>query len=94
MKTAAHKLHLLLITVLFYGVSFGQNNNGQTGPFAPYDNKLKDGNPDNNNGLGNNSAPTTTNVPFDGGLSVVLAAGAGLAIKKARDKRKAANAKL
>jgi hypothetical protein len=27
-------------------------------------------------------------VPFDGGLSLVIAAGAGYAIKKARDKRK------
>jgi hypothetical protein len=29
-------------------------------------------------------------VPFDGGLSLVIAAGAGYAIKKARDKRKKA----
>lgn len=29
-----------------------------------------------------------TGIPFDGGLTLVLAAGAGYAIKKARDKRK------
>ena len=29
-----------------------------------------------------------TEIPFDGGLTLVLAAGAGYAIKKARDKRK------
>ena len=34
--------------------------------------------------------PDTVNVgaPFDGGLSMVIAAGAGYAMKKARDKRK------
>ncbi len=30
----------------------------------------------------------TTGIPFDGGLTLVIAAGAGYAIKKARDKRK------
>lgn len=30
-------------------------------------------------------------VPFDGGLSLLVAAGAGFAIKKARDKRKKEN---
>jgi hypothetical protein len=29
----------------------------------------------------------TTGIPFDGGLTLILAAGAGYAIKKARDKR-------
>ncbi len=32
--------------------------------------------------------PDATGIPFDGGLTLVIAAGAGYAIKKARDKRK------
>jgi len=35
---------------------------------------------------GDPDAPTE--VPFDGGLTLIIAAGAGYAIKKARDKRK------
>lgn len=31
--------------------------------------------------------PDATGIPFDGGLTLILAAGAGYAIKKARDKR-------
>jgi hypothetical protein len=82
-------LPIILISCLSYGSSFGQNNNAQTGPFEPYDNKLKDNDGGNKTGQANNIAVSTTNVPFDGGFSLVLAAGAGLAIKRARDKRKA-----
>lgn len=35
---------------------------------------------------GDPDAPTS--IPFDGGLTLILAAGAGYAIKKARDERK------
>lgn len=39
-------------------------------------------------GQGADGPVATTNVPFDGGLTMIVAAGAGYAIKKARDKRK------
>jgi len=34
------------------------------------------------------ATPETTNAPLDGSLSVIVALGAGYAIKKARDERK------
>lgn len=37
---------------------------------------------------GPGGAPTPIGVPFDGGLSLIIAAGAGYAIKKQRDYRK------
>ena len=69
--------------------SFAQNRNQV---FDPYENSLeknKDDDPDKNNGSGNN-VPSSTPVPFDGGLSLIIVAGAGIAIKTARDKRRKA----
>ncbi len=39
-------------------------------------------------GPGGDPDPPPTSVPFDGGLSLLVAAGAGFAIKKARDNRR------
>ncbi len=39
-------------------------------------------------GPGGDPDATPTGIPFDGGLTLILAARAGYAIKKARDKRK------
>ncbi len=39
-------------------------------------------------GPGGDPDTTPKGIPFDGGLTLILAAGAGYAIKKARDKRK------
>lgn len=52
-------------------------------PFGSKKPKDKDGDPDNNNGWGNNP----TNVPFDGGVGLLLAAGAAYGIKKYRAKK-------
>ncbi len=38
-------------------------------------------------GPGGDPDAPPTGIPFDGGLTLILAAGAGYAIKKARDKR-------
>ena len=73
--------------------SFAQNRNQV---FEPYENSLeknKDDYPDEDNGDDNDEdkqPPSSTPVPFDGGLSLIIAAGAGIGIKTARDKRKKA----
>jgi hypothetical protein len=73
------KLTVAVLSMVFLSTSaFAQNNNGNH----------NNGNQNNGNCNNDDNHDNQTSAPFDGGISLLAAAGIGYASKKAADKRK------